>query len=615
MKKVFVSCSFSEEGIGSLLTQLLAALNVQSIDAIVYRGIDDDRIRVGESIVARNIADIERADLVIAVMSAGYFGSPYCLNEATAAVREHRRRSLPLLAARWPSAVRDIESWPVAAQQFIRPTGATETRMWLDLAAGPSDNDSVRLLCRDACRALGIEYEDEPDPIGSMPLIKRTREAVSIFPVANRARVDGDLRRVVDRLAFFQERSTAHRFSKTPDAFNQMVGDLRSIREYGEQRLNGRAMSYLRLAEAVFTMCAARSSRADECSTLYEQARGTAEQVLQTGDLYTQRDAYVVLGNLALETNDPERALHYHLQASKAAHVMHENRLDAFADHPAVTAAMRTVSDEQALCPRGVSAYVMFDNLLKCRVRLLQRVDTREIDYRAAEWRDGITYNEPAHFGRYGSLMVFAYAYGGHLEPAEKLLSVLERSDDGCNGVHFETWRVLCSLVGDALAADGYDFDGCWVDAVNWLSKRADERQRENTHDIALLQVEGSRVLAALGHSEEGLRVLSRAVRLYPGSIRLRVERAAMAIRVGRKSGMAREDCLAATSLNPSAPESQMPFEESEGYREALYAQGLAFWYLGRETEARDRLTLSQADAESDYEVLVPGAFAAVRIS
>ena len=373
-------------------------------------------------------------------------------------------------------------------------------------------------------------------------------------------------------------------------------------------------MSYLKLAEAVFTMCAARSSRENECVTLYERARATAEQVLQSGDLYTQRDAYVVLGNLALETNDPERALRSHLQASKAAHVMYENRLDASADHLAVIAAMRMVSDDMALCPRGVSAYVMFDNLLKCRVRLLQPVDAREIDYRAAEWRDGITYNEPAHFERYGSLMVFAYAYGGHLDTAEDLLSELERSDDGCNRLHFETWRVLCSLIGDALAVDGYDFNGCWVGAVNWLGTRADERQRENTHDVALLQVEGSRILAALGHSEEGLRGLSRAVRLYPGSIRLRVERATMAIRVG-KSRIAKEDCLTAISLNPSTPEAHMPFEEAEGYREALYAQGLAFWFLGRGDEARDRLTLSQADAETAYGILVPDAFAAVRTS
>ena len=548
----------------------------------------------------------------MAVFSAGYFSSAYCLNESAAAVREHRRRRLPLLAARWSSAAREMSRWPHEAQAFVGAGDGSGTRMFLDLASCPTADDAVRLLCEDACRVVGVAYEGDPDPIGAMHLIKRTRQAISLFPVQDRSRIDGDVRRMTERLTFFHERSAAHRASRTPEAYKQMVGDLRSIRKYGEQRLNLRAMSYVRLAEAVFTMCSARSSRASAAPDLYGQARVAAERALATGDVYTQRDANVLLGNLALEANAPERALQCHLDASRVAHMLCEGGVEPSADHRAVISRATLIPDTVALCPRGVSAYVMFDNLLRCRLRLLQPIEPAELDYRAAEWRRGIAYSEPAHFARYGSLLIVAYAIAGRLGDAASLLKELERSDEGYNRVHFETWRVLCALLANGLVANGYAFDGAWVRALNWLSKSADERHPQNAHDIALMHVEGSRVLSLLGLPDDGLKALSRAVHLYPGSIRLRVERASMAIQAGR-IGIAKEDCVAAIAFNATAAGSHAPFEESEGHHEAFYAQGLAFWFLGRKPEAQDRLHLSEAEEEADYSVVVPNGFAAAR--
>lgn len=589
------------------MTQLLAALNVQNLDAVIYRGVDDDKIRIGEAIKERNSADIRRADLVIALVSDSYCMSKYCQNEASTAAEERAMRGLPILVALWPTAPKDISCWPVSIRALVE--GPNESgRMYFPLSEGlGGQSENVNYLCQDVCKWLNIEFDDEPDPVGRMHFIKRTREGVRLFPPVNLSRIDGDLRRVLDRLRDIHESAEENSCSR-PGANEGIALALGRVRRFCENRFGPRVASYIRLGEGVFLLLEARKvAESSVYQKLCERVRAAGEDALNSGDLYTQRDSSVLLGNLALETNMPDEALTWHLNASKIARLIEGSAVELGTGYQEVRALMVAIPNSIATFPCGVSAYVLFDNIIKCHLRLLRFPDTEEINVRAIEWmRGNIAYSDPAHFARYGSLLVFAYAIAGSLKAAEELLRVLEKTDCGYAEVHLETWRVLLTLVWRGLLTESGAAYRCLWEPTEWVARRADERRKLSAREVALIYHQASQIIFRVGSEHHGLTMLSRAVGIFPQSIRLRVERATMLLAIG-KTRAANSDCNEAVGIEATRQEAVEPFGESEGHNDTLYAQGVAYWLLGRKEEAEDRFKLSQAPQDANYSQILPG--------
>jgi hypothetical protein len=106
----------------------------------------------------------------------------------------------------------------------------------------------------------------------------------------------------------------------------------------------------------------------------------------------------------------------------------------------------------------------------------------------------------------------------------------------------------------------------------------------------------------------DGLWGLNRAIDQFPSSIRLRVERATLLIALNEKQ-KAHKDCEEAIKITPTL-EAAYPFEVSEDYKEALYyEQGAAFWLLGRRPESEDRFGMSELSPETHYSHVMPEYF------
>lgn len=594
------------------MTQLLAALNVQELDAIVYRGSDDDRIGVGEIIKGRNSADIRQSDLVVALVSSSYCKSGYCRHEAMVAVQERDRRSLPILVAIWPTASANHSLWPAEIQELLIGSGNNE-QMYLCVSKRVDEQEGdVKQLAEDICNALGVEYDDQPDPVGRMHLIKRTRRAVRIFPSADTSHVDGDLRLVLLSLRnihlLIERGDIGHQ-----GAFKTIAALLVNTREICERTLGPRTAGYLHLGEAVFLLQEARIAKdPSKYKDLCMQVQVAAEKALRVGDLFTQRDAYIVLGNLALENDKPEEALEWHLDASKVAQLIEGEDVSLAAACNEVRHRIAAISRADASAPMGVSAYVMFDNLMKCQVRLMHPPELRIIESRVREWRAGVAYSDPEHFSRYGSLLVFGFAFAGCVDEAIDLLTALEAANDGHAMVHMQTWRILLTLTFQGLCAkESGTHRNLWK-PTEWLSSCSYDRRTQSPREVALINAQASHILRIVASVQHGLRPMGRAIGMFPNCIRLRVERALLLLSMG-KSREANKDCMEAIGNSATILESVMPFHEAEDSSATLYAQGVAFWFLGRRQEAEDRFQLSQAPVDQHYDEQFKGAFGAAR--
>lgn len=612
MKRIFVSSSFSEPGVEAFLTQLLAALNVQDLDAIVYRGIDDDRIEAGEIIKERNSTDIKSSDLVIVLVSFGYCKSQYCCYEAKIAVTERRRRNIPILVASWPTAPQNLFLWPVEVRELLVESDGSE-RMYLRLGDQVDAQErAVKQLTEDVCNTLGVRYDSQPDPVGRMQLIKRTRGAVQTFPPTDTSRIDGDLRLIMLSLR------NIHLLQEREDLSHQgacatIAAMLDNVREICEGTLGPRTAGFLYLGTAVFWLQEARISKdPSNYRNLCDRVRALVEKALKVGDLYTQRDAYVVLGNLELENDRPEEALKWHLDASRVSLLIESADASVTANYEEVRKQLASISWTDADSPKGISAYVMFDNLMKCHVRLMHAPKIDELERRTKEWRTGVSYSEPEHFSRYGSLLIFGFAFAGHSDRAAGLLKLLESADDGYTKVHLQTWRILIALVLQGLLTKVGAVYRNLREPTEWLSSCSYHRRVQSPREVALINAQAGQILRIVASAQHGLIPLGRAIEMFPFCIRLRVERAMLLLSMGKKRE-ANADCNEAITYNATTHESVVPFDEAEGTNATLYAQGAAFWLLGQKNEAQDRFRLSQASFDQQYEVQLPSAFGAAR--
>lgn len=603
MKSVFVSSRFSEPGVEAFLSDLLAALNLQDLRAVIYRG-REGRIAAGRSIVETNLRDIERADVFVAVVSQSYFGAPYCLNEAGAALAQRSARGLPILVVRWHTADPDPSKWPEETVRAMVQDDRGLFRIYADAGASPSA-EMVALLCQDVCKAAGVDYDRRPDPVDRMPLIKRTRDAARHFRPASAQFWEGDLSEV---LAGIRAHYRAAQLDRAKHRYDAIPDNLRVVRELAEERLGVRAASYLRLGEAVLMMDASRRGRpAGQLDGVAgpdpaAEVEATALQALH-GDVYTQRDACVLLGNHALELGSPSIALRHHLNASRIAQLIEDGCVAEDATYAVVHAAMMRIDEKAALQPRGISAYVMFDNLTKCRVRLLRPPGAAELEARLTEWRSRNVYSDPSHYARYGSLLIAGFALCGHEEVAGQLLNELESDPDEPGLVDLETWRVLTTLVLQGLQSGDEPQQPLAIGA-QWLAGRAYERKERNRRECALLMAGAANVLRH-SHHGDSLLLMSRALEMYPSSIRLRVERAVMSFASGAWRGV-RLDCQAAAEANPNEVAAREPFDRTDRIEEMFYMQGIAFWMLGRIREAEDRFRISGYPPAEHYRHTVP---------
>lgn len=612
MKRVFVSSSFSESGVEAFLTQLLAALNVQDLDAIVYRGTDDDRIDIGEMIKERNSTDIRRSDLVVVLVSLGYCKSEYCRYEAKIALLERSRRNLPILVAIWPTAPTNYSLWPAEVQELLVGSDSSG-RMYLRLSERVDAQESaVKQLTEGVCNTLAVKYDNQPDPVGRMQLIKRTRGAVRTFPPTDTSRIDGDLRLIIFSLR------NIHLLHEREDLSRQgtcetIAAMLDNVREICERTLGPRTAGFLYLGTAVFLLQEARISKdPSKYRDLCGRVRAFTEKALNVGDLYTQRDAYVVLGNLELENDRPEEALKCHLDASKVSLLIENSGASFTASYEEVRCQLASISWTDADSPKGISAYVMFDNLMKCHVRLMHLPKIDEIERRAKEWRTGVSYSEPEHFSRYGSLLIFGFAFASDSDRAADLLKALESADDGYATVHLQTWRILLALILQGLLTKVGAAYRNLREPTEWLSSCSYHRRTQSPREVALINAQAAHILRIIASAQHGLIPLGRAIEMFPHCIRLRVERAMLLVSMGKKRE-ANTDCNKAIQDNATIHESVVPFDEAEGPNATLYAQGAAFWFLGRKDEANDRFELSQASFDQHYDTQFPSAFGAAR--
>jgi len=579
--RVFVSSRFGQAEYSSFLAQLIVSLTRQNLRPYIYRSYHG-RIAAGEDIKERNCKDVADCDVFVVIASPHYAASQACIWEAEMAAAEQVARRLPVVMAVWPGMPQQIKDWPAELRALlVLQNGCDAPRtMVFNLSPKPGLEDAEE-LCRDVCKRLGVEFRNERDPstdAHEMAFIRRTRRLLRAFPLEKVDTLDGDLTDLLRDLV--RHHGRAARKGRTN--YGELLSDISEIRTCWENRFSPSVMSYLRLGEAVYGYLEARALAADRAAERIRQARSSAKRALRDGDPFTQRDTCIFLGSLALYLGQGEKALLLYELGSRIAHLIENGRLDHDGRWTATKLQLFSLSRFDALCPVGPSAYVMFDNMMRARIQLLRFPEIYELRLRKEEWERGFAYSDLDHYERLAALLAFGFAIVGDVEEAEDILA---RSIEGKEALHLDTWHSLLQLLCNGLNRHDAWLSRDTVDGLEWMAFTL-ERLDGDAGDIARCNFEMAFIGKRLGRHDLSVKALSRALASFPVSIRLLVERAESHILAG-DNYMAYCDCIAAVNLVAGSEETFAPFGGGDQPFENYFAQGLAYWFLGRRDLAK----------------------------
>ena len=595
-KRVFVSSRFTNSihSEGEFLSELLVQLNLQQLTAIIYRGLSNP-IRIGENIYQRNSKDIELCDAFIPILSKSYLRSDFCKNETLTALHCKHKSNLLIIPVIWPDLQCSFSDIPAPFASLINDDQNKEKYMCF-VSSGMNNNfeGETRKVTKDVCSQLTIPFYEETDPPERIKLAKRIIKSSFLFREPSNDLFDGHLDHLIRDIAMYHRISANKVDGETLEHLNSFLEELH---EQAQKKFSKKSLAFFYIAKAMNLLKMMQNQPKNKWSDLETKIADQINKAINHGDPETVRDAFILKGNVDFLVGEFPEAESSYLQAQCISSSLENNKISLNADLKELLINYSANDMHYQINKSGSSAIVFFDNLLKCQLAQGSLPKNDEIIEHYKKISNGLIYTHVGDFERYVGLTSIALLLTGNNQKGQELINNLNSQIDIKNSILLKTWivvvRILTRLNFDK-KSEKFN-SSLFAEKLFFWGKDIGITDKNNQ---AILFYEISYFLENHEIYSFALKICLDAVKLYPDCIPFSIDAARIAIQ-DDKIDTAYELCTSVTKKNLSVDLSYGPLK-NEGFEHLCYLQGLAFWLLGKKTEAKDRYKLSNTSENNN---------------
>jgi tetratricopeptide (TPR) repeat protein len=550
MNKLFLSFSVTNDQPGRHFVRLLhLRAQLQGIESWVYES-PGGRIRSGGSITLACREKIETADIFVVYITDQSVQSDYVDMEVSHALWVKSERQ------RSGGDLLVVPLHATSIPQSRWPPALAEIAGTMGHVLLDPHTDALETVVLDLCGILGLDYVPPRPVTPRLPLTQRLVEEVKQH---RSSKFDmSDMQRLIRRCDAAVDAHNDQNYEQTRRLIDAILLDLEL--DYGLSK-----PYYPRVAYASIMLAEAYAGKGR-----FEDVEKYFARLIEENGRLLDASAFAGRGNARLALTRYEEALEDYELA--------EQRLES---------------------PDPALLY----NIVRARTLAGHKLDRADIDRRCAELDDGLATRQPGDISRLGSVLALSYAYVGDSAAALRQWQAIPVLSD----VFPEIVLEICHFLHEA-ATTRFGVSGTTSSvARSILAGYLEARSGADEIVLAPLRHLEARICYEAGELSRARSLIGPLTDRFPGSPVLTMDAALFALsdhdRVHARSLCQR----VATLSDPSA--CQPPIS----YREFHYAQGQAFWLLGRAPEAAESFRRSEYPSSHAYETVLRSQFGQLR--